>query len=172
VFDLEKLDWLNGLYIRKLTPAELTRRIRESVLKSGGPDDAAVLATIPIVQERMKKLSDWVPLTQFLFAAEVNPSPADLVPKKSTPESARKCLDAVEVALRSEPVWNASALEARSRAVAPELGMKEKDLFMCLRVAVTGSTVSPPLFQSMELLGREKTLLRLKTAREKLEVRS
>jgi len=176
VFDLQKLDWLNGVYIRNLPPGELVRRIRENVLKDGGPfgiaqggpDDAAVLKTIPLVQERMKKLSDWIPLTRFLFSGEVNPTPADLVPKKCTPEAARKCLDAVVEALQSEPAWAADALEARCRALASVISMKEKDIFMCMRVAVTGTAVSLPLFQSVELLGRETTLARLRAGRAAL----
>jgi glutamyl-tRNA synthetase len=172
VFDLQKLDWLNGVYIRNLPPGELVRRIRENVLKGGTPfdvaqgwpDDAAVLKTIPLVQERMKKLSDWIPLTRFLFSGEVNPTPADLVPKKCTPGEAQKCLDAVVAALQSEPAWAADALEARCRALAGVILMKEKDIFMCMRVAVTGTAVSLPLFQSVELLGRETTLARLRAA--------
>jgi glutamyl-tRNA synthetase len=165
VFDLQKLDWLNGVYIRNLAPAELVRRIRENVLKDGAPDDATVLKTIPLVHERMKKLSDWIPLTRFLFSDEVNPSPADLVPKKCAPADAQKCLDAVVAALQSAPDWQTDALEASCRALANVLLMKEKDIFMCMRVAVTGTAVSPPLFQSLELLGREKTLARLACAR-------
>jgi len=176
VFDLQKLDWLNGLYIRKLAPAELVRRIRENVLKDGGPfgiaqggpDDAAVLKTIPLVQERMKKLSDWIPLTQFLFSDEVHPAPADLVPKKCTPAEAQKCLEAAAEALQSEPAWAAEALEARCRALAGVIPMKEKDIFMCMRVAVTGTAVSPPLFQSIELLGQGRTVARLRAARAAL----
>jgi glutamyl-tRNA synthetase len=168
VFDLQKLDWLNGVYIRKLPPAELVRRIRENVLKEGAPDDAAVLRTIPLVQERMKKLSDWIPLTRFLFSDEVKPAPADLVPKKCTAEEAQKCLDAVVAALQAAPAWAADALEARCRALAAVIPMKEKDIFMCMRVAVTGTAVSPPLFQSLELLGRERTLARLGAARAAL----
>jgi glutamyl-tRNA synthetase len=176
VFDLQKLDWLNGVYIRQLAPAELARRIRENALKEGGPfgfaqgrpDDAAVLKTIPLVQERMKKLSDWIPLTRFLFSDEVRPSPADLVPKKCASGDAMKCLDAAAAALQSEPAWQADALEARCRALAEVISMKEKDIFMCMRVAVTGTAVSPPLFQSIELLGRERTLARLRSARASL----
>ena len=138
------------------------------MLKDGAPDDAAVLKTIPLVQERMKKLSDWIPLTRFLFSDEVNPAPADLVPKKCTPEEARKCLEAAIEALQSAPAWAADALEARCRALAGVIPMKEKDIFMCMRVAVTGTAVSPPLFQSIELLGRERTLARLRAARAAL----
>ena len=168
VFDLQKLDWLNGVYIRKLPPAELVRRIRETVLKDGAPDDAAVLRTIPLVQERMKKLSDWLPLTRFIFSDEVKPAAADLVPKKCTPEEARKCLAAAADALQAAPAWAADALEARCRALAGAISMKERDIFMCMRVAVTGTAVSPPLFQSIELLGRERTLARLRAARAAL----
>jgi glutamyl-tRNA synthetase len=138
-------------------------------MAQGGPDDAAVLKTIPLVQERMKKLSDWIPLTRFLFSDEVNPAPADLVPKKCAPEAAQRCLDAVAEALQSESAWQADALEARCRALAGVTLMKEKDIFMCMRVAVTGTAVSPPLFQSIELLGRERTLARLKSARALLD---
>jgi glutamyl-tRNA synthetase len=79
-----------------------------------------------------------------------------------------KCLDAAAAALQSEPAWQADALEARCRALAEVISMKEKDIFMCMRVAVTGTAVSPPLFQSIELLGRERTLARLRSARASL----
>jgi glutamyl-tRNA synthetase len=95
----------------------------------------------------------------------MKPSPADLVPKKCTAEDAQKCLDAAAEALQSAPEWTADALEARCRALAQVISMKEKDIFMCMRVAVTGSAVSPPLFQSIELLGRERTVARLRSAR-------
>jgi glutamyl-tRNA synthetase len=167
VFDLQKLDWLNGVYIRKLAPDELAKRTTNYVLRpetghyqmQGQPVELA--RTIPLVQERMKKLGDWIPLTRFLFS-DVSPSPAELVPKRCTPEEARKCLEAAIEALQSEQAWAADALEARCRALAGMIPMKEKDIFMCIRVAVTGTAVSPPLFQSMELLGRERTLARLR----------
>ena len=170
VFDLQKLDWLNGVYIRNLPPAELARRIREVVLKGRPINDATLLKTIPLVQERLKKLSDYLPWTDFLFRAEVNPSPAELAPKKCSVEDARKCLETAAEALQSLPDWTAATMEERCRALAQRLSVKERDLFMCLRVAVTGTPVSPPLFQSMEILGREKTVARLRAARARLGV--
>ena len=164
IFDFQKLDWLNGLYIRNLPPAELVRRLREFMPQGCAYDEAFVLKTIPLVQERLKKLSDYAPIAGFLYADAVNPSPADLVPKKCTAEQSAAMLATAAKALSTLPDWDVKAMEESCRAAATAMGAKDRDLFMCLRVAVTGAPVSPPLFESMAVLGREKCLARIAAA--------
>jgi len=168
VFDLRKLDWLNGAYIREMAPEALARRLRETVLRDHPVGDATLLRTMPLVQERMKKLTDYLPLTEFIFSDEVNPAPETLIPKKGDARQALRVLAASEQAFRTVPEWEAAALEACGRKLVEQLGLKARAVFMTIRVAVTGSTVSPPLFESMEVLGREKTLARLMAARRRL----
>jgi len=162
VFDLQKLEWLNGVYIRDMAAPELARRVRESAPRDRPVDEAFLLRTLPLVRERMKKLSDYGPMTAYLYAESVNPSAQDLVPKKGTPQSAAAALTASADALQKLADWTTPAVEQSMRELATTLGMKERDLFMSLRVAVTGATVSPPLFESLELLGREKSLARIR----------
>ncbi len=139
------------------------------LLGPSGCGKTTLLSIIALVQERMKKLTDYIPLTKFLFAEEVNPSVDDLIPKKSNMDEARQMLAKSQDALGSVPEWNAATLEQKGRALADEMSVKPAKLFMCLRVALTGTRVSPPLFESMELLGRERTLARIDAARAKLE---
>ncbi len=167
VFDLQKLDWLNGVYIREMTPEALAARLRESVLGGHPVEDDLLLRTIPLVQERMKKLTDYLPMTAFLFG-DVAPTAADLVQKKSSPDEAAKVLSLVEAAMSDIGTWDATTLEERIRNIVSESGIKGRTVFMTIRVAVLGSPVSPPLFESMELVGRERTLARLRSAREML----
>jgi len=171
VFDLKKLDWLNGVYIRELPPETLARRLRETVLRSHAVDDATLMKTLPLVRERMKKLTDYVPLTHFIHADAVNPQPEALIPQDGTAAEALRLLGACEEAFRSVSDWNAASLEACGRRVATESGMEPAKVFMTLRVALTGSTASPPLFESMEVVGRERTLARIAAARRLLAPR-
>ena len=168
VFDFQKLDWLNGEYIRDMSERELAERLRATVLKDHPADDVTLLKTIPLVQERLKKLSDYGPLTEFLFADEVHPAIEDLIPKKSSAEEAAMCLEKAHDALGQLSDWTVEAMEKRCRALVDELHVKVRTLFMALRVAVTGTRVSPPLFESMEILGRDKSLARIAAARDDL----
>jgi len=164
VFDLAKLEWLNGEYIRRLTPEALAERLREVVPLAREMGDDRLRRTLPLVQERLKRLGDYPALVGFLFADRVRPDPAELVAKKASPAETAAALGRVIERLESLPEWSAPVLEAGCRALADELGWKAGQLFMPMRVAVTGTRVSPPLFESMEILGRERTVERLRTA--------
>ena len=169
VFDLQKLDWLNGVHIRNQSVSGLVERVREACPESRALDEARMRTAMPLVQERMKKLCDFMPLTKFLFTETVAPSAGELVPKKTTPDEALRMLEKAREALDGVSDWATAPLEHRCRSLAEKMSVKARSLFMCLRVAVTGTTVSPPLFESMELLGREKTLARVEAARAKLD---
>ncbi len=168
IFDFQKLDWLNGLYIRALPPAELARRLREFMPQGRACDEAFVLKTLPLLQERLKKLSDYATMAEFFYAEAVHPTVAELTPKKASPVQAADMLSAAREALSACEDWNAATMEARCRAAAASSGFKDRDLFMALRVAVTGAPVSPPLFESMALLGRDRCLARVAAAIERL----
>jgi glutamyl-tRNA synthetase len=154
-FDYEKLDWLNGVYLRDLPPEEyalvLCRYLREQ-----GYDwpEERVRATAPLVQEKIEKLSQYPARARFFFET-VNPDGAD-------PEVCRAAHDVLE---RVEP-WEASRIEDALRAFAEELGQKPRQAFAPVRLAVTGSNVSPGLFESLELLGKDESLSRLARAAE------
>jgi glutamyl-tRNA synthetase len=152
-FDYQKLDWLNGVYLRDLPPDEyalvLYRYLREQ-----GYDwpEERVRATAPLVQEKFEKLSQYPAYAGFFFES-VNPDGAD-------PAVCRAAYSALE---RVDP-WEASRIEDALRAFAEELGQKPRQAFAPVRLAVTGSNVSPGLFESLELLGKDESLTRLAAA--------
>ncbi|MDH7568164.1 MAG: glutamate--tRNA ligase [Armatimonadota bacterium] len=160
VFDLEKLAWLNGHYIRSLSPTQLLERLRAWRL-----GDEFLLDLIPLVRERIRRLDEFVPATSFFFTGDLGDlDPQALVPKNRTPGETAKLLQAVLEILDSERPDDTEALEARVREAAEAAGWKPRDLFMSLRVAVTGRTASPPLFDTVRVLGRELTRRRLRLA--------
>ncbi len=169
VFDRDRLDYLNGVYIRGLTDAELASRLRPFV--SPALSDEALSGLVPLVKERMVRLTDVAELSGFL--AEPDDVVAswwtvdDLLPKGREAGEAAGAMSAALDALSASD-WTAEALEAAGRDAAEGLGWKAGDFFRPLRVAVTGKAVSPPLFGSMVLLGREGTLARLNRALERL----
>ena len=182
VFDRERLEWLNGQWIRKLTDEELVERslpflirdlekVRDGgrVVHMPGPDDLRPL--IPIIRERLPTLAAIGPLVDFLFVEEVSASPDALIPKRwdgATTAAALK--QAHEVIARvGEVSFEADELETPLRALAEERGWKAGDLFMAIRVAVTGRTATPPLFDTLVALGYARTLERLDAARELVE---
>jgi len=175
IFNLEKLHWMNGVYIRSLSPEELARRLKPFFARAVGEvDEGLLLRLVPLVQERIKTLAEAVEMAAFVFLpGEVDFSLDDLLGKRfaQAPEEAARALEAALERLEALGPWEAQALEGVLRPLAQDLGLKTGDFFMLLRVAVTGRTVSPPLFQSMELVGRERTLLRLRAALCRLQSR-
>ena len=149
-FDYEKLDWLNGVHLRSL-PADRYGDALLGWLGERGIDwpGARVRDSVPLVQEKIERFSQYPPFVRFLFEP-VSPDGAD-------PEICAAAAAALEPV---EP-WRAEAIEAALRALADELGQKPRQAFQPLRLAVTGSTISPGLFESLELLGREESLARL-----------
>jgi glutamyl/glutaminyl-tRNA synthetase len=168
VFDRERLDHLNGVYIRALADEQLALRLRPFLPRDVADDD--VLRIVPLVRERLVRLSDVRELTDFLWQADdvvaAQYATEDLVPKRLEPADARRILERAVAVLRvvDEADFSAEVLEERCRAAADEAGLKAGDFFRPLRVAITGRTVSPPLFASIELLGRDRALVRLDAA--------
>ena len=165
-----KLDHFNGLHIRNLSVPDLAERIRPFFVRAGyQPDQAELTQIAPIIQERLTTLDEAPEKAGFFFEEEVTPNPDDLVGKKMTAtesaEAARKALDVLE----RLPVINVETAEEPMRAMADALGLKAGQFFGILRVAVTGQSVSPPLFESMEIIGKEKVLKRVRSAIDILE---
>jgi len=170
VFDYKKLDWFNGLYIRKLAPERLAALLLPFLQGAGlvaDPPSAAeeqrVRGLVPLVQERLVLLADVVPLVRFLFR-EVSPAVEDLVPKKLDRVRAAQLLAQAAGLLEGFASRDEQGNEAAFRGLAEKLGVKLGDLLQPVRVAVTGSRASPPLFASLALLGVEESLRRVHRA--------
>ncbi len=171
VLNIEKLNKFNGIYIRQMTPAELTERLlpylAEAGLVSAEPtaaERARVEALVPLIHERLVVLSEAPELLRLFFETPTTYDQALLVPKKLDAVTTAQALTTATAALRDAPEWEVATIEARLRALTEELGLKVGDLFMAIRVATTGSKVSPPLFETLHALGRDETLARLERA--------
>jgi glutamyl-tRNA synthetase len=158
-FDYRKLEWMNGVYLRELTTDEYAERLLAYLRETGFDGDAAtVRAAVPLVQDKIATFGEFPRFAGFLFD-RVEPDPALLDGSSPLLTEARETLAAVEP-------FTAARIEAALRALAERRGLKPRQAFQPIRVAVTGSTVSPGLFESIELLGREETLARLSSAAE------
>jgi glutamyl-tRNA synthetase len=156
VFDFQKLDWLNGVYLRELPPGEYADRLVAYLREQGYDwDEELVRATVPLVQEKISKLSEYPDFAGFFFR-DIEADPALL--------DGSVLGDAERVLAQTEP-FTAESIEAALRGLAERLELKPREAFQPIRVAVTGSKVSPGLFESIELLGREETLERIRSAR-------
>lgn len=169
VFDMKKLDWLNGHYIRAIGADELTERIVAFHTERGDWDAAididVLRRAVPLVSERMTLLGDALPKLGFLFTDRVE---VEETARASLPGNAAEVLDAGIEVLETVPFDAASIQAGLREKLVDGLGIKPKFAFGPLRVGLTGAKVSPPLFESMEILGREETLKRLRALRETL----
>ena len=175
IFDMDKLNWLNGHYIRALSPEDLAGRIVAHLVRTGElpgePTPAQmdlVTQATPLVQERMQLLKEAGPMLGFLYVSdeELTFDPDSVAALK---DDAPQVLDASIAALEGLEDFTAEPIQAALRAaIVDGLGIKPKFAFAPARVAVTGRRVSPPLFESMEILGRESTLTRLRRLRTTL----
>jgi glutamyl-tRNA synthetase len=169
-FSYDKLEWMDGVYIRQLGTDDLAERLLPFLTGAGLPADlATVRRIVPLVQERLKKLAEVVEWTDFFFTAELNYAPQLLVAKKMTAEESLAALRKARETLAALPDFEEKTLEQTLRALVEELGLKAGQLFGIIRVAVTGKKVAPPLFGTLSILGRERALERLDHAEEVLE---
>jgi glutamyl-tRNA synthetase len=152
-FDYAKLDWMNGVHLRALEPDAYAERLAGFVATELGLgwDPECVRAAAPLVQEKIARLGEFPDFAGFLFH-EVEPDPSLLDGALLEATAAR--LEVVQ--------WSPSAIEVTLKELCEELGRKPKEVFLPIRVAVTGSRVSPGLYESIHLLGREVTLSRLR----------
>ncbi|MGE5237170.1 MAG: glutamate--tRNA ligase, partial [Acidobacteriota bacterium] len=167
VFDLDKLTWLNGRVLRRLSARELLARLRTDLLS-----DEYLLRVLPLAHERVDKLEDFLAYASYFFTGDVEldaEARGKLVAKKRTAEETAAALAALlEEVLDPLLDWNAGTLEPALRGFAERIGWKAGDLFMPVRVAVTGRVASPGLFETMDVLGRELCRRRLRRAVEAL----
>lgn len=160
-----KLDHFNGLHIRHLMTDELSERIRPFLEQAGYLPSADQLNKIaPIIQERLVTLDEAPEKAGFFFMQDVNPAPEELVGKNMTAAESALATQRAYDLLAGLKVINVETAEPPMRALAEEMDLKPGQLFGILRVAVTGQRVSPPLFESMEIIGREKVLERIQQA--------
>jgi glutamyl-tRNA synthetase len=154
-FDYAKLDWMNGVYLRSMPPDEFAHALVLYVGEQGYEWDAALVRrAAPLVQEKIQRLGEFPAFAGFLFQ-EVEPPALD---------GDREVVAAARDALAEVDPFTADSIESALRAVLDRLGLKPRQGFQPIRVAVTGSKVSPGLFESIELLGRETTVRRLSAA--------
>ena len=173
VFDRERLVWLNGQWIRRLEPEELIDRLRPFLrrdLDAGRiermPDDEELRALLPVIQDRLPTLGAIGDLIGFLYVDRLDIHPSSLVPKRWDLDTTRAGLVAAREILATvgDVSYEADELEPRLRELADVRGWKAGDLFMAIRVAATGRTATPPLFDTLVALGYERTLARLDRA--------
>ncbi len=171
VFDRDKLLHFNGVYLRNLAAADLAQRIAPYLSKAGligaEPTEAElakVAEYLPLVQERIKLLSEAPELLDFFFVDPQGYDPASLVPKKGDPAQTVEVLGQVKASLEAVETWDSPSLDKLLHDFVNQLGLKIPQVFMPIRVALTGRTSSPGLFETMAVLGKAVTLARISTA--------
>jgi glutamyl-tRNA synthetase len=170
IFDQEKLRWLNGRYLRRLSGPEMLARLRQHLLS-----EEYLLRVLALVRERIDTLEDFFDYAHFFFAGELSYGPeemARMTPPNRTSTEAAKALDTLlEKHLDVLLDWNAAAIEGGVRAFAEDTAWSAKDAFMVVRVAVTGRAATPPLFETLEVLGKEAVRRRVRRAADLLRTR-
>ena len=174
IFNSEKLNWMNGVYIRSLDPEDFVKRALPFLDRGLPPEVKRPLSIdyvrqfMPLIQERAKTLAEVSELAQFFFVTKLDYESSLLIGKNMTRESATKALEAGQQKLSQLKTFDEESLETVLRPLAEELGLKTGQFFGTLRIAITGRTAAPPLFQTMAVLGKEQCLRRIEAALEKL----
>src|SRR3954470_16150704 len=160
VFDEQKLRWMNGRYLRELAPEELTARLESLTGRDG------LLPAVAVAQEKMQTLADFWPLAGFLIERPdgYDEKARQKVMSDGAPERLREARQALAEA---EP-FDSEGVEAALRGVVDRLGVKPKEVFQPVRVAISGKTVSPGIFESVAALGRDETLSRIDAALDRV----
>jgi glutamyl-tRNA synthetase len=172
VFDPEKLEWMNGVYIRALDSVDFVERAlpfieNELGRELSGAEREQLTTLAPLIQERVKLLTEVPEMMNFVFATTLDydeKSWRKVMDAESTPAA----LDAAIERLTAVEDWEAGAIESELRLMLDELELNARKGLQPIRVATTGSTVSPPLFETLEVLGRDVTIDRLRTARARI----
>ncbi len=160
--NFSKLDYFNGLHIRNLTDSDLAARLLPFFEKAGITANVAMLEKIaPILRERLPTLDEAIPMAGFFFREKIEYSKEDLIQKDMNMDDCRKVLEKAREIILNHTSISKDALEPALREFAEENGFSAGQVFGTLRVAVTGQRVSPPLFESMEIIGYEKVLERI-----------
>ena len=163
IFDFAKLDWLNGQYIRRLSPDEFLYRVRDWAFR-----DDQLERLVPLVQDRTERFIDLVPLAGYLIGDRTAITAADFEHKDLQPDDGKRILQFVLWWLDAVRDWNRDVLHAGASQLARSMGFKIRDFLFPLFVAVSGKPVALPLFDSMEILGADLTRVRIRDAIEVL----
>jgi glutamyl-tRNA synthetase len=168
IFDPAKLEWLDGMHIRELTAAAFVDRMVPWLVDAGlladgdaAPRRAWLEELAPLLSERVRRMDEIVPMVRFLFAADIEIDPDARAKATLDSDASQAVLRAARQALATVPIFDAGSVEAALRDVPATVDAKPKAVFQALRVAITGSTVSLPLFESIALLGRDAALARI-----------
>ena len=162
VFDNNKLDWLNGEYIRKMSDEELVKRIEQFFPNHPGKEKFPIL--VPLIKERIKTLKEFDELTNFIFD---KPTYNKEVFEKLKVGDVKQTLNLVLEKLEClESPWNTDTFEQTFRKLAEESDLPVRDTFQLIRVAISGKLITPPLFETIEILGESETITRTKEALE------
>jgi glutamyl-tRNA synthetase len=168
-FSYDKLDWMNGVYIRQLAVDDLAARLKPFLDRAKVSTDLETVQRItPLIRERLVRLTDAVAMTDFIFADELHYDPQLLIQKGTTAAQAGQVLAESQQILSSASSFDEATIEPPLRAKAEEMGLKARQFFGTLRIATTGKEVAPPLFGTLAVLGQEKVLARIARARELL----
>ena len=174
IFSLDKLDWMNGHYIREADDEMLTdalldywRRYPAAELPPQ-PDRETLVRIVPLIKERLKTLADAAERIPFFFNEDFDYEPGQLVQRKMDEAGTLRALNAAVEVLGAVEEFDAATLEVRLRGLADDLDIKVGQLLGTLRVATSGLKVSPPLFESLEILGKERVVRDLNRAISKL----
>ncbi len=163
-FDIKKLEWMNGEYIRRMSDEQLTNELKEYLVDHPAKEKIAPL--VPLVKDRIKKLSDFVPLTEFMFEKPEYDKAQFEKLKITRPSSGGKnqndVLEKILEKLKAmEKPWKTDVFEQTFRKLADETGISASKMFQLIRVAVSGQLVTPPLFDCIKILGEEEVIKRV-----------
>lgn len=166
IFDFQKLDWMNGEYIRKMSDEDLTKRLQEFLVDH--PAKTRIAEVVPLIKERITKLSDFVPLTDFIWEKPEYDMEVFKKIKIDPPAGKQKViLEKILGVMETLPQpWNAEEFEKSFRKLAEDEGIKAGDMFQLIRVAVSGQLITPPLFESVKIIGEREILDRVKWVME------
>jgi len=168
--NFQKLDHFNATHIRLFTTDDLAARLKPYFTREGlNVNDEILLKMIPLIRERLVTLDDCLAFGGFFFKDEVTPAPEDLVAKGLDASQSAQIAQRAYQILVEQPTVSHEICEPPLRAYIEESGLNANQVFGILRVATTGQKISPPLFESMEIIGREKCLQRIQNAIEILE---
>jgi glutamyl-tRNA synthetase len=163
--NFSKLDHFNGLHIRALSFDELARRIRPFLELAGyNVDEDRLLKIAPIVQQRLTTLDDVVDMAGFFFKEDIQQDPNRLIIKNLSSQQSAEVAQRVYVLLKALPDLLPTTTEPALRSLVEDLGLSAGQVFGLVREAVTGQQVSPPIFETMEIVGCEKVLDRIQSA--------
>jgi glutamyl-tRNA synthetase len=171
-FDPVKLDWINGEYIRKMTDEELAGRLEKYLkevdhIAKNIPGTEILVKLVPLIKERIKKLSDFIPLTDFFFGKpEYDMTQIEKVKIQDKKTALQKISEKLG---QLKSPWDSKEFEEAFKALAVELGTSNLDMFQLIRVAVSGQLVTPPLFESIQILGEDEVKNRIAGLEEYLK---